>query len=155
MGDIIKALDDADLFLRNRANAILAPLNEYDIEILLDIANVCNEAANIIKFQTAEIERLLEENLIKSQKRANMFEIVNAFERGKAKGITEFADKMHTEIHQALESNYNARAERMAKPNIDMADEFISYCDGKIDCLRGLDDFVDETYEEMVGDNNV
>jgi hypothetical protein len=31
----------------------------------------------------------------------------------------------------------------MAKPNVDMADEFISYCEGKIAALRGIDDFVD------------
>lgn len=42
---MIKNLDSADLFLRNRANAAPAPLNEYDIEAMLDIANVCNDAA--------------------------------------------------------------------------------------------------------------
>ena len=56
--EIIKALDGADVFLRNRANSEPAPLNEYDIEALIDIANVCDEAANLINRQKAEIERL-------------------------------------------------------------------------------------------------
>ena len=56
--EIIKALDGADVFLRNRANSKPAPLNEYDIEALIDIANVCDEAANLINRQKAEIERL-------------------------------------------------------------------------------------------------
>lgn len=61
---------------------------------------------------------------------------------------TELANKIHKEIHQALENNYDVRAKRMAKPNIEMADEFISYCDGKIDALRSIDNFI----EELVGD---
>ena len=56
--DIIKALDGADVFLRNRANSEPAQLNEYDIEAFIDIANVCDEAANLINRQKAEIERL-------------------------------------------------------------------------------------------------
>ena len=57
--EIVKGLDEADLFLRDRVNAKPAPLNEYDIGILLDIAKVCDEAANLIKHQKAEIERLM------------------------------------------------------------------------------------------------
>lgn len=56
--EIIKALDGADVFLRNRANSEPAQLNEYDIEAFIDIANVCDEAANLINRQKAEIERL-------------------------------------------------------------------------------------------------
>ena len=49
----IKLLDGADLFLRNRANAEPAHLNEYDIESLLDIAQVCDDAARIIEKLTS------------------------------------------------------------------------------------------------------
>lgn len=56
--EIIKALDGADVFLRNRANSEPAQLNEYDIEAFIDIANVCDEAANLINRQKAEIENL-------------------------------------------------------------------------------------------------
>ena len=46
---LIKKLDEADLFLRNRANAKPDPLNKYDISILKDIAKTCDEAARIIE----------------------------------------------------------------------------------------------------------
>ena len=72
----------------------------------------------------------------------------------KAEAYKEFADKMLTEIHQALDSNYKARAERIERHNVGETDEFISYCQGKIDALRGIGDFVDEEYKELVGDND-
>lgn len=46
---IIRELDRAGVFLRNRAEAEPAPLNEYDIEALYDIAKICDEAARIIE----------------------------------------------------------------------------------------------------------
>ena len=52
---IIKDLDGADVFLRNRAEAEPAPLNEYDIEALHDIAKICDEAARIIEDLTSPV----------------------------------------------------------------------------------------------------
>lgn len=46
---LINDLDSADLFLRNRANSSPAPLNEYDIEEMLDIAKICDEAARTLE----------------------------------------------------------------------------------------------------------
>ena len=46
---LIKELDSADLFLRNRANSSPAPLNDYDIEEMLDIAKICDEAARTLE----------------------------------------------------------------------------------------------------------
>ena len=46
---LIKELDAADVFLRNRANAKPAPLNEYDVEAMLDIAKACDEAARVLE----------------------------------------------------------------------------------------------------------
>ena len=46
---LIGLLDGADLFLRNRANSAPAPLNEYDIEAMLDIAKTCDEAARALE----------------------------------------------------------------------------------------------------------
>ncbi len=45
------------------------------------------DALALINRQQAEIERLKEDNFIKSQKRANIFEIVNAHEKGRAEAI--------------------------------------------------------------------
>lgn len=46
---LIESLHGADLFLRNRANCDPAPLNEYDIEAMLDIAKTCDEAARTLE----------------------------------------------------------------------------------------------------------
>ena len=52
---IIKLLDGATLFLQDRANAEPAHLNEYDIDSLLDIAQVCDDAARKIEKLTSPI----------------------------------------------------------------------------------------------------
>ena len=52
-------------------------------------------AANSYK---AEVERLREENIIASQKRANIFEILNAYERGRTEAIKEFAERLKSKM---------------------------------------------------------
>jgi hypothetical protein len=75
---IIKLLDGADLFLRNRANSEPAPLNEYDIESMLDIAKVCDEAARIIENLTSSVLvmdndcKLTKEEIIKALQSAHI-----------------------------------------------------------------------------------
>lgn len=59
---------------------------------------------------------------------------------------------INREIKEALKSNYNAKSERLKSPCIDMADEFIGYCEGKIDALREIQNFIDklkEKYREL------
>jgi len=46
---VIELLDEADLFLRNRANAKSAHLNNYDVEMLKNVAKVCDEAARTLE----------------------------------------------------------------------------------------------------------
>ena len=53
-----------------------------------------NDAIDLINRQQAEIERLKKENLILSQKRANMFELLEANEKGRIRGIKEFAERL-------------------------------------------------------------
>ena len=50
------------------------------------------EDVDLINRQQAEIEDLKEDNFIKSQKRANIFEILNAHEKGRAEAIKEFVN---------------------------------------------------------------
>ena len=75
---VIKLLDGADLFLRNRANSEPAPLNEYDIESMLDIAKVCDEAARIIENLTSSVlvidtdYKLTKEEIIKAIQSAHI-----------------------------------------------------------------------------------
>lgn len=58
--DIIKALDEAEWFLRNRTmDGAHLMLNEYDIGILRDISQVCARAYDEINRQKAEKEALI------------------------------------------------------------------------------------------------
>ena len=66
----------------------------------------------------------------------------------KAEAYKECIEKIKKEIAGALDNNYKVKAERIEKHKIGENDEFISYCGGKIDCLRGLDDFLDNLLKE-------
>ena len=75
---IINELDGADLFLRNRVDAKPALLNEYDVEALLDIAKVCDEAAKLIEDLTSSVlimntdYNLSKEELIEMMKQSHI-----------------------------------------------------------------------------------
>ena len=45
---MIDRLDEADLFLRNRVLAKSSLLNEYDIAIMLEIAETCNKTSELL-----------------------------------------------------------------------------------------------------------
>lgn len=66
------------------------------------------------------------------------------YDIGRKEVVRKICCEIESEIVAALESNYKARAERIRNPRIDTADEFISYIDGKIAALRGIEDFVEE-----------
>lgn len=55
-----------------------------------------------IKELAEENERLRAENEIKSQKRANIFEIANAFERGRTDGVRKMQEALEHRIHSKL-----------------------------------------------------
>lgn len=61
-------------------------------------ANINIDIIDLINRQRAEIEKLKIENRILSQKRANIFEILTAFERGEEKGrldaVKEFVERL-------------------------------------------------------------
>lgn len=104
-------------------------------------------ALDLINRQQAEIERLQKagEEAVSCFNRMNSLYTIKCMELkvAEAQAIKEFAESIKAEIREALKSNYKAKFEIMAKPNVDMADEFISYREGKIAALRGIDDFVD------------
>lgn len=80
--------------------------------------------------------------------------IAHIIKKAKSEAYKECIEKVKKEISEALKSNYKARAEREQKIPIYTETEFLSYCSGKIDCLRGIDDFLDNLIKEMVGENN-
>lgn len=46
--DIIRELDSADVFLRNRSSAPHSLINMYDVETMLQIASTCDKAAELL-----------------------------------------------------------------------------------------------------------
>ena len=46
---LVNLLDGADLFLRNRIQDTKSPLNNYDIEAMTDVADVCDKSARLIE----------------------------------------------------------------------------------------------------------
>ena len=147
--EIKKALDSADLFLRNRANSKPAPLNEYDIDELLNIANVCNEAFDYINRLEAENERLKEEvELLHSD---YTYKLVK--NKAKAEVRKEFADKIFEEITEAILSNDKAIQERVERHNANRyEDDLCIMCDGKITALGGIRYFIFNLLKELVGE---
>ena len=69
----------------------------------------------------------------------NCAELLNAEGYCKAsEGAREIFAEIQAEIKAALDSNYKAL------PKVELSEELWSCVRGKIDCLRGLDDFIDE-----------
>jgi hypothetical protein len=83
-----------------------AELEKKDIEI--DILIKKKEALrDEIQDLTAAVERLTEENIILSQKRTNLIEIVNSYERGRAEAIKEFWSKLKTHSRKMQSSDFS------------------------------------------------
>ena len=82
-------------------------------------------------------------------------ELTYAIRHLKAEVAMEICCKIEEEIVAALESNYNARAERLRNPRCESADEFIAHSEGKIAALRGIEGFVEELKDRYTeGRNN-
>lgn len=72
--------------------------------------------------------------------------------------IEEIFAEIQEEIKLALDSNYKARDRRqmivIAHGSSALDREFIEYVSGKIDTLRGLDDFIAELKKKYIGVEN-
>ena len=111
----------------------------------------------------SEVERLSNELLDKDIEVENEVHRLNAYiealeyelEKAKQKVAREIFGKIHKEIELALASNYKAKQERIDKHYNGMSgviDDFISLVDGKIQALRGIDDFIEELEKKYIGE---
>jgi hypothetical protein len=128
------------------SNVDYSNLSHTDKKFIHDMFALAEKQQATIDRYEEDIERL----------RTAFIQEVTDRDDAKAEAIKEFADKVHTEIHGALESNYNARREHIDKwrdPNAYIGGDFVPMVEGKITALRGIDDFIDETYKEMVGED--
>ena len=78
----------------NRQKAEVDELQHRNAELDIEL-KAMRGAANSYK---AAVERLETETLILSQKRANIFEITQAYERGRAEAIKEFAERLKNSL---------------------------------------------------------
>lgn len=75
--------------------------------------------------------------------------------RKESEVVAEVLSAIHEEIRLALKSNYKARQERIEKHYNGMYgvyDNFISLVDGKINALRGIQDFLAELEKKYIGE---
>ena len=77
------------------------------------IGEMARNALSLIKELTEENERLREDNEIKSQKRANIFEIVNAFDRGRTEGVRKMQQQVKALF--APEDDVRGEIDKIAK----------------------------------------
>lgn len=114
--EIIKALDEAELFLRNRTmDGMSLKLNEYDIGILRNISQVCAKAYDEINRLQAENEGLktlnskleAENYSFKVKERENPLEMAllideqaEQIKTAKAEAYKEFAERFKKKLSQ-------------------------------------------------------
>ena len=81
-------------------NEYILSWQKADKELFETVTNyrmMFNELLGRYKRQKAEIERLQKELEIKTQKRVNMYETLDAFARGESKGRKNFAERLRKE----------------------------------------------------------
>lgn len=64
--------------------------------------------------------------------------------------VETYFETLEKEIEEALRSNYQARADRIEQGGYD---EFVSFIDGKIIALRGIQEFVSSLKIKYKGEN--
>lgn len=68
------------------------------VDVAKNVLVVLKSQEQRIKELAEENERLREDNEIKSQKRANIFEIANAFDRGRTDGVRKMQERLKAEL---------------------------------------------------------
>ena len=105
---LIKELTEDNEYLKTQLTAAEARYEsrkESDLEEVLELRLKVEEL-------TEENERLREDNEIKSQKRANIFEIANAFERGRTNGVRKMQERLKEKAF-SVPTVYNSYFGRM------------------------------------------
>ena len=93
-----------------------------------------NRYQNLYCEASAENEELRKENIIATQKRANIFEIVNAYERGRTEARKEFAENSVERVEKA-----KLKYQRLCKEQGEEMEEHISILfDGIIGIINNL-----------------
>ena len=100
-----------------------------------------------VRIDVYGLNKVLIDELTKRKEEYERFIYGGGLQHERAKARAEAIKEFEDEIEAALECNYEVRRKRMKSVHCGN-DEFLSYLAGKIDCLRGLQEFV----KEMVGE---
>ena len=146
--EIVKALRSWLEEIRKARKAYLEKVNELHYPSMRYEYLLSDTIHEINRLQ-AENERLSQFGGILLRNGSELFKEIQT---AKAEAYKECIEKAKEEINEALKSNYKARAEREQSIPIFTENEFWNYCTGKIDCLRGIDDFLDNLLKEMTGE---
>ena len=144
---LIDKVEETDWYHISKQGELVSGANSKDDIPLYkhsDIKEVLNNAPIADVVPKSEVEKL--ETILNSYalQYGTVMDKHIVIERAKSEVAREIFEEIEQEINGALESNYEARSARLSNPNIEMADEFIAYCEGKISALRGIDGFIGE-----------
>lgn len=70
----------------------------------------------------------------------------------KIQAYKEFAKEINKEISRAYDNNSGVLREHLEKHKENPNFEFVAAIQGKMNTLRGLDDFIDNLLKEMIGE---
>lgn len=119
---------------------------------------IMKNALDTITRQQAEIESLKADKIIAERHEKDARElykdVVIQLKTAKSEAVKEFAEKIYTEINEALAQNHKVKVERINKliaRGIKSNDEFCYEIDGKILALRGISEFIDNLLKRIGG----
>lgn len=107
------------------------------------------KSLDIINRQKSEIERL--NKFIESQNEL-ISKLALAGKNARTEAYKEFAEKVSEEIKKAYDNNSAVLREHYKKHKDNPDFEFVAAINGKMNTLRGLDDFIDNLLKEVVGE---
>lgn len=78
--------------------------------------------------------------------------LLQKLQQAKSEAYKEFAKEVEEEIKKAYDNNSGVLREHLEKHKEKSNFEFVAAIQGKMNTLRGLDDFIDNLLKEMVGE---
>jgi hypothetical protein len=167
--------DELHRRVKEKTNPYGKPTLDYESGV--KVLNMIDNALTADVIPRSEVERLVdkwigEEKLTQDEKTLRLIEALQGeakrYERyyfnheydkliaeAKQEVAREIFEEIESEIKLALESNYKAKREHIDNNYYCLHAEFLSAVQGKIDALRGIDDFIAELKKKYTeGEHN-
>ena len=105
-------------------------------------------ALDLINRQKSEIDR---QNTFIENQNELISKLALICKNARIEAYKEFAKEMNKEISRTYDNNSGVLREHLEKHKEKPNFEFVAAIQGRMNTLRGLDDFIDNLLEEMVG----